>query len=55
VGGFLLGGGYTYFTDQYGLAVDNIVSHKLVLPNGTFVEASEQVNPDLFFALKVRD
>ncbi|KAK7023515.1 hypothetical protein VNI00_016733 [Paramarasmius palmivorus] len=52
VAGFLLGGGYTYFTDQYGLAVDNIVSHELVLPNGTFVEASEQVNPDLFFALK---
>jgi FAD/FMN-containing dehydrogenase len=53
VAGFLLGGGYSYFTDQYGLAIDNIVSHDLVLPNGTFVEVNEQTSPDLFFALKV--
>ncbi|KAK7023514.1 hypothetical protein VNI00_016732 [Paramarasmius palmivorus] len=52
VAGFLLGGGYSYFTDQYGLAIDNIVAHDLVLPNGTFVEVNEQTNPDLFFALK---
>ncbi|KAK7038748.1 hypothetical protein VNI00_010633 [Paramarasmius palmivorus] len=52
VSGFLLGGGYSYFTDQYGLAIDNIVAHDLVLPNGTFVEVNEQTNPDLFFALK---
>ncbi|KAK7038750.1 hypothetical protein VNI00_010635 [Paramarasmius palmivorus] len=52
VGGLLLGGGYSYFTDQYGLAVDTIVSHDLVLPNGTFVKVDEQTNPDLFFALK---
>ncbi|KAK7028824.1 hypothetical protein VNI00_014837, partial [Paramarasmius palmivorus] len=52
VGGLLLGGGYSLFTDQYGLAIDNIVSHDLVLPNGTFVEVNEQTAPDLFFALK---
>ncbi|KAK7038749.1 hypothetical protein VNI00_010634 [Paramarasmius palmivorus] len=52
VAGFLLGGGYSFFTDQYGLAVDTIVSHDLVLPNGTFIEVNEQTAPDLFFALK---
>ncbi|ESK82232.1 putative fad dependent oxidoreductase [Moniliophthora roreri MCA 2997] len=37
VGGVLLGGGFSYFTDQYGLGVDNIISHDLVPPDGTFV------------------
>ncbi|KAK7023511.1 hypothetical protein VNI00_016729 [Paramarasmius palmivorus] len=52
VGGLLLGGGYSYFTDQYGLAIDTVVSYDLVLPNGTFVQVAGQNNPDLFFALK---
>ncbi|KAK7023501.1 hypothetical protein VNI00_016719 [Paramarasmius palmivorus] len=52
VAGFALGGGYSYFTDQYGLAIDTVVSYDLVLPNGTFVEINEQTSPDLFFALK---
>jgi hypothetical protein len=54
VAGFVLGGGYSYFTDQYGLAIDTVVSYDLVLPNGTFIEVNEQSSPDLFFALKVR-
>ncbi|ESK88810.1 putative fad dependent oxidoreductase [Moniliophthora roreri MCA 2997] len=52
VGGLLLGGGFGYFTDQYGLGVDNIVSLDLVLPDGTFTVVSEASDPDLFFALK---
>ncbi|KAK7038740.1 hypothetical protein VNI00_010625 [Paramarasmius palmivorus] len=52
VGGLLLGGGYGYFTDEYGLSIDNVVAHDLVLPDGTSVEVTEASDPDLFFSLK---
>ncbi|QRV84373.1 FAD-binding domain protein [Ceratobasidium sp. AG-Ba] len=52
VGGFILGGGYSYLTNQYGLAIDNLVECELVLPNGTITTASETKNPDLLFGLK---
>lgn len=54
VAGWILGGGYSVKTSQYGLGVDNLVAAKLVLPNGEFMEASETKNQDLFFALKVQ-
>ncbi|KAK7720388.1 hypothetical protein SLS57_005477 [Botryosphaeria dothidea] len=51
VGGFTLGGGYSWKTNQHGLTCDTVKSFNLVLPNGTItrVDSSE---PDLFFALK---
>ncbi|ESK82229.1 putative fad dependent oxidoreductase [Moniliophthora roreri MCA 2997] len=52
VGGLALGGGYSLHTDQRGLTIDNIVSHDLVLPNGTFVKVINETDSDLFFALK---
>ena len=52
VGGFLLGGGYSWVTDQYGLGSDTIASFDLVRPDGTFVKVDEVSEPDLFFALK---
>ncbi|KAM0134626.1 hypothetical protein ACHAO1_005543 [Botrytis cinerea] len=51
VGGFSLGGGYSWLTDQYGLTCDTVVSFNLVLPNGTITKVDSS-NPDLFFALK---
>ena len=54
VGGFSLGGGYSWKTDQYGLAIDNIVGFELVLPSGEISNVTNESNPDLFFALKVR-
>ncbi|KAF5872628.1 putative fad binding domain-containing protein [Botrytis fragariae] len=51
VGGFSLGGGYSWLTDQYGLTCDTVVSYNLVLPNGTITKVDSS-NPDLFFALK---
>ncbi|CAD6448469.1 90d15712-ad23-465f-ab5d-77012b1c94e3 [Sclerotinia trifoliorum] len=51
VGGFTLGGGYSWLTDQYGLTCDTVVSFNLVLPNGT-ITTVDSTNPDLFFALK---
>ncbi|THU76841.1 FAD-binding domain-containing protein [Dendrothele bispora CBS 962.96] len=52
VGGLLLGGGYSWYTDEYGLALDNILSYDLVLPNGTFIQVTESSQPDLSFALR---
>jgi FAD/FMN-containing dehydrogenase len=48
----VLGGGYSWVTNQYGLGVDNFVALDLVLPNGTFVVVTEASQPDLFFGLK---
>lgn len=52
VGGVVLGGGYSYLTNQHGLGFDNVVSFELVLPNGTVTDVSDSTNPDLFFALR---
>ncbi|TDL17542.1 FAD-binding domain-containing protein [Rickenella mellea] len=52
VGGFSLGGGYSWKTDQFGLCVDTIVSFDVVLPSGQFTRVTNSSNPDLFFALK---
>ena len=53
VGGFSLGGGYSWKTNQVGLTVDTIVSFDLVLPSGAITKVTNSSNPDLFFALKV--
>ncbi|KAF5345704.1 hypothetical protein D9758_013041 [Tetrapyrgos nigripes] len=52
VGGVLLGGGYGWVTDEYGLAIDNILSWDLILPNGTFVQVTEESHPELAFGLR---
>ncbi|KAL2277115.1 hypothetical protein FJTKL_00247 [Diaporthe vaccinii] len=52
VGGFTLGGGYSWKTNQYGLTSDTVLQFNVVLPNGTISTASADENPDLFFALK---
>ena len=50
--GLILGGGYSWIADQYGLGIDNVVSFDLVLPNGTFVIVSETNHPEILFGLK---
>ncbi|KAG1747798.1 uncharacterized protein EDB91DRAFT_1262869 [Suillus paluster] len=55
VGGIVLGGGYSYLTNQYGLAIDNVVAYELVLPNGTVTTVTSSSNPDLFFGLRIVD
>ncbi|KAG8708586.1 hypothetical protein FRC09_001150 [Ceratobasidium sp. 395] len=52
VGGFTLGGGYSWLSNQYGLTIDTVTAFEVVLPNGTIATATETVNPDLFFGLK---
>jgi len=52
VAGFTLGGGYSWFSSQYGLTIDTVQAFEVVLPNGTFVRTTETDYPDLFFGLK---
>ncbi|KAI0273284.1 FAD-binding domain-containing protein [Russula aff. rugulosa BPL654] len=51
VAGLTLGGGYSFKTSQYGLAVDNIARLELVLPNGTITSVTSK-DEDLWFGLR---
>ncbi|KAM5345972.1 hypothetical protein ACJ41O_011833 [Fusarium nematophilum] len=52
VGGFLLQGGISFLSAQYGLAADNIVGWEMVAANGTIVNVNVEDYPDLAVALK---
>lgn len=47
-----LGGGYGPLTGTHGLALDNLLAAKVVLADGTHVRVSENLEPDLFWALR---
>jgi FAD/FMN-containing dehydrogenase len=51
VGGFTLGGGTGWLDRRFGLACDNLLSVELVTADGEAVVASDDENPDLFWAL----
>ncbi|KAI3607394.1 hypothetical protein WG66_004638 [Moniliophthora roreri] len=52
VGGFTLGGGYSWTTNQVGLSCDTVVAFEVALPTGEVVAATNTSNEDLFFGLK---
>ncbi|KAJ8590729.1 FAD-binding domain-containing protein [Rhizopogon salebrosus TDB-379] len=52
VAGFILGGGYSWLTNQYGLAIDTVQSFELVMPCGTVKNVTATSDPDLFFGLR---
>lgn len=52
VGGFLLGGGISYYTGTNGFGSDTVVNYEVVLANGTIIQANTSLNADLFKALK---
>lgn len=52
VGGYVVGGGLSFLSAEYGWAANNIVEFEVVLANATIVTASSTSNPDLYKALK---
>ncbi|HEU5432095.1 MAG TPA: FAD-binding oxidoreductase [Thermomicrobiales bacterium] len=52
VGGITLGGGLGHLTRQLGLSIDHLVEADVVLADGSFVTASAEAHPDLFWALR---
>jgi FAD/FMN-containing dehydrogenase len=52
VPGLTLIGGFHYFNNKWGYAMDNVVSYDVVLGNGTQIVASNTTHRDLFWALK---
>src|SRR5208337_2901919 len=52
VAGLTLGGGIGYLIRKWGLTIDNLLAVDMVLADGSFVTASAQENPDLFWAVR---
>lgn len=55
LGGFLLGGGYSFLSRSFGMGADNVVSFKVVTADGVLREVGRDstlaVDKDLFWAL----
>jgi len=52
LGGHMSAGGYGMLARKKGLAVDNAISARMVLVNGTTVSVSPTLNTDLWFAIR---
>jgi FAD/FMN-containing dehydrogenase len=52
IAGFTLGGGSGYLSRKYGLGVDNLIAADIVTADGRLLHASNEQNPDLFWAIR---
>lgn len=52
IAGLTLGGGLGWLMGKFGLATDNLVSAEVVTADGRILTASDDENPDLFWAIR---
>jgi FAD/FMN-containing dehydrogenase len=52
IAGLTLGGGFGYLTRRWGWTTDTVLGMDLVTADGRCVRASDEENPDLFWALR---
>ncbi|KAL2824820.1 hypothetical protein BDW59DRAFT_180187 [Aspergillus cavernicola] len=52
VGGYMLGGGLSFLSSQYGWAANNVAEFEVVLANGSVVNANAKKYTNLFATLK---
>ena len=52
IAGLTLGGGLGFLMSKYGAACDNVLSAHMVTVDGRQLEASQNSNPDLFWAIR---
>ena len=52
VSGFLLGGGISFYSGQYGWAANSVKNFELVIADGGILNVNQNSYPDLFWALK---
>lgn len=52
IAGFTLGGGIGWLMRKYGLALDNLLSVRLVTAEGNCIAASKKENADLFWGIR---
>lgn len=52
VPGLLLGGGISFYGNQYGFSCDNVINYEIVLADGSVQNANAKSNSDLYWALK---
>jgi FAD/FMN-containing dehydrogenase len=52
IAGLTLGGGLGWLMGKYGMAIDNLESAEVVLADGRVVIASDDTDPDLFWAIR---
>jgi len=50
--GYTLGGGYSWLTRRYGLAVSSVTAAELVTGDGTFHRVDADTEPELFWAVR---
>jgi FAD/FMN-containing dehydrogenase len=52
IAGLTLGGGFGYMMAKFGLSTDNLIAAEVVTADGRVLTASDEENPDLFWAIR---